>query len=95
MIPPLIVDNKLVTDFLYKANLFNNLFTKQCTAISNDRAVPVSINFETRERLSCLKLCLDGITKIIRSLDENKVHGHDEISVHMVKLCASSRKKLT
>ena len=31
LIPPLLVDNKLVTDSLDKANLFNNFFAKQYT----------------------------------------------------------------
>ena len=93
LIPPLLVDNKLVTDFLDKANLFNNFFAKQCTPISNDSTVPVNINFETRERLSSLEFCVDDIVKIIRSLDQNKAHGHDEISIRMIKLCASSISK--
>ena len=41
LIPPLLADNKLVTDFLDKANLFNNFFAKQCTPISNDSTVPL------------------------------------------------------
>ena len=90
LIPPLLVDDKLLTDFLDKVNLFNNFFAKQCTPISNDSTVPVNINFETRERLSSFEFCVDDIVKIIRSLDQNKAHGHDEISVCMIKLCASS-----
>ena len=66
LIPPLLVDNKLVTDFLDKANLFKNFFTKQCTPISNDSTVPVSINFETMERLSSSEFRVDDIVKIIR-----------------------------
>ena len=72
LIPPLLVDNKLVTDFLDKANLFNNFFAKQCTPISNDSTVRVNKNFETRERLSSLEFCVDDIVTIIRSLDQNK-----------------------
>ena len=71
-IPPLLVNNKLVTDFLDKANLFNNFFAKQCTPISNDSTVRVNKNFETRERLSSLEFCVDDIVTIIRSLDQNK-----------------------
>ena len=93
LIPPLLVDNKLVTDFLDKANLFNNFFAKQCTPISNDSTVPVIINFITRKRLSTLEFCVDDIVKIIKSLDQNKAHGHDEISIRMIKLCASSISK--
>ena len=77
LIPPLLVDDKLLTDFLDKANLFNNFFAKQCTPISNDSTVPENINFETRERLSSLEFCVDDIVKIIRSLDQNKAHGHE------------------
>ena len=90
LIPPLLVDNKLVTDFLDNADLFNNFFAKQCTPISNDSTVPLNINFETRERLSSLESCVDVIVKIIRSLDQNEAHGHNEISIRMIKLCASS-----
>ena len=93
LIPPLLLDNKLVTDFLGKANLFNNFFAKHRTPISNDSTVPVSINFETREKLSSLEFCVDDIVKIIRSLDQNKAHGHDEILIRMIKVCASSTTK--
>ena len=40
LILPLLVDNKLVTDFLDKVNLFNNFFTKKCTPLSNDSTQP-------------------------------------------------------
>ena len=93
LIPPLLVDNKLVTDFLDKANLLNNIFAKQCTPISNDSTVPVNINFETTERLLSLEFCVDDTVKIIRYLDQNKVHGHDKISICMIKLCVSSISK--
>ena len=76
-----------------KANLFNNFFAKQCTPISSDTTVPVSINFVTRERLSSLEFYIDDIVKIIRSLDQNEAHGHDEISMRMIKLCVSSISK--
>ena len=72
-----------------KANLCNGFFTKQCTPISYDSAVPVSVNFETRKRLSSLEFRADDI----RSFDQNKAHGHDEISIYMVKLSASSISK--
>ena len=93
LIPPLVADNKLVTDFLEKANLFNIFFTKECSPISSDSTVTVSIKLESRERLSYLEFGVDDIVMIITSLDRNKAHGHDEISLHMIKLCASSISK--
>ena len=50
----------------------------------------IYMDFETRERHSSLGFCVDDIAKIIRSLDQNKAHGHNEISICMIKLCASS-----
>lgn len=55
-------------------NLFNNFFSKQCTPISNNSMVLVSINFETPEKLSTLELCVDDNVKIIISLDPNKAN---------------------
>ena len=75
------------------ANQFNNFFVKQCTPISNDSTGLVNINFETREILSYLEFCVDDIVKIIRSLDLNKAHGHDEISICMIKFCGSPISK--
>ena len=86
LIPPLLVDNRLVTDFLGKADLFNNFFAKQCTPISKDSTVPVSVSFVTRERLSSFEFYFDDIVKIVRSLDKSKARGHDEISICMIKL---------
>ena len=71
----------------------NDFFAKQCTPITNDSTVPVSINSETRERLSSLEFSVNDIVKVIRSLDQNKAHGHDGISVQMIKLCVSSISK--
>ena len=79
--PPLLVDNKLVTDLLDKGNLFNKCFAKQCPPISNHSTVRVSINFETTEKHLSLEFCVDYIIKIIWSLDQNKGHSHDEISI--------------
>ena len=40
LIPLLLVNNEFVTDFLVKANLFNDFFRKQCRPITNDSALP-------------------------------------------------------
>ena len=39
LIPPLLVRNQFVTDFLVKANFFNDHFSKQCTRIGNNSSV--------------------------------------------------------
>ena len=90
LIPSLLVGNQLVSDVLEKPNLFNDYFSKQCATIDNNSAIPANASFETEERLSTFEICSGGIVKIIRSLDPNKAHEHDEISIRMVKICASS-----
>ena len=89
----MLVGNELVSDFLEKANLFNGYFSKQRTMIDNNSAIPANTSFVTEERLSSFETCSGDIVKIIRSLDTNKAHGHDKISVHMIEICASSISK--
>ena len=93
LIPPILVKDQLVTNFLEKANLFSEFFTQQCNTIENDSTLPNNLVFETTERISSFDISKDEITKIIRSLDPNKAHGYDGISIRMLKLCASSISK--
>ena len=41
-IPPLLQDNKYVTDFKKKIELFNLFFTKQCSKIDNSSELPLN-----------------------------------------------------
>ena len=78
LIPPLLVNNKFVSDFTEKANLFNDFFASQCTPISNS-SYPQE-NLLKHKRLLTLNFKKDDILKIIRNLNVNKVHGHDDIN---------------
>ena len=44
--PPLLVNNKLVSGFHKKAELANHVFAKQCTLVQNTSPLPV-FNFKT------------------------------------------------
>ena len=79
----------LYQTFLVKANLFNDFFSRPCTTVNNDSSIPPNITFATEQKLSTFEFCTDGIVRIIKSLDPNKAHGHDEISIRMIKLCGS------
>ena len=61
--------------------------------VDNGSSIAPNIIFATEQKLSTFEFCRDDIIKIIKSLDPNKVHGHDEISIRMIKLCASSIAK--
>ena len=83
LIPLLLVNNSFVTDFKEKANLFNECFCKQCTPVANDSTLPTLLE-TPNETLS------SDIGKIMKALKVNKAHGHDEISIRMLKLCESA-----
>ena len=48
---------------------------------------------QLKKKLSTSAFCVDDIIKTVKSLDPSKAHGQDEISIRMVKLCASSIAK--
>ena len=73
-----------------KANLVNDFFREQCRPIKNDSSFPNNQTTETVTRLSGITIATDTTIKLIRSLDPNKAHGCDGISIRMLKLCATS-----
>ena len=87
MIPPIIIDNKVITNFREKANFFNNSFASQCTPIVNDSIIPSTIMYRTENRLSTISFKDEDIPKIIKLLNINKAHGHDDISVRLLQIC--------
>ena len=93
LIPPLLVDDKFVTDIQKKANVFNKFFAEQCTPLDNNSSLPVNQLFLTQSRLTSLDLDDDELLKIIRALNINKAHGHDNISIRMIKICEKSSIK--
>ena len=76
-----------------KANVFNDFFTRKCNTFENNSTLPNDLLFENTERISSFDISKDKITKIIGSLDPNKAHRHHGISIHILKLCASSISK--
>ena len=93
MIPPIIVSNKLISDYEEKANHFNKFFASQCTPITNDSQIPESVVFNMEARFSLITCEDNDILKIIRNIDISKAHGFDDISIRMVKLCDDSLVK--
>ena len=51
-IPPLLVNDKLITEFEAKAIIFNKYFASQCTAINNNSVLPSTLNNLTDDKLS-------------------------------------------
>ena len=93
LIPLLLIDDKFVTDIQAKANIFNTLFVDQCTPLKNNSVLPTKQLFLTQARLGTLDFNEGEILKIIRVLNINIAHGHDDISIRMIKICDESLLK--
>ena len=90
IIPTILHNNALVTDFKKKAELLNSYFANQCTLIKSNSTLPVNVQYLTDKRLSSFDFSEDDITKVIQELDPNKAHGQDNISIRMIKICGKS-----
>ena len=89
-IPLIFHDNKFITDFREKAELFNSFFANQCSLITNTSVLPTNCESLTDKSLSNISFTDNDIGKIIKCLDPNKAHGHDMISTCMLKICRDS-----
>ena len=71
------------------ANIFNDFFAVQCTSLTNSSVLPSKISFKTHSRLNSISFEKEDVLKIMRNLNVNKAHGHDNISIRMLKICDS------
>ena len=90
LIPPILVNSKLISNFKEKANHFNAFFASQCTRVSNDSVLPSKTNSVSNVSLSSIQFKDQDILKITRFLNYNKAHGYDDISIRLLKICDSS-----
>ena len=93
LIPPLLVDDKHVTDIKTKTNIFNEYFAEQCTLLKNSSVLSINQTFLTQSKLISLDLNEEEILKIIRALNIHKAHGHNDISIRMIQICHKSLLK--
>ena len=63
-------------------------------SITNDSSLPRLVVINSESSLSAIHLNNDDILKIIRSLNINKVHGHDNISIGIIKMIKICNKAI-
>ena len=90
LIPPLFHENRFITDFKEKAELFNSFFSNQCSLLKNCSKLPTNLRYVTDERLRTINFTTDNIEKTILRLNPNKAHGHENISIRMLKICGNT-----
>ena len=86
LIPPLFHENRFITDFKEKAELFNSFFSNQHSLLENCSKLPTNLRYVTDKRLRTIHFTADNIEKIIVNLNPNKAHGHGSISILMLKI---------
>ena len=91
----MLFNGAFVTDFEEKAKILNSFFAKQFTLVLNNSVLPSEFTYMTDECIQSLTFSESDVIKIIRTLDVNKAHCHDNISVRMIKLCINSVNPLT
>ena len=89
-IPPLLEDDKFVTDTKTKADILIHFFAEQCTPLKKDSKLPSNQIYLTQSRLVSLNFNEDEILKIIRALNPHKAHNYKDISIRMIKICDKS-----
>ena len=85
LIPPILNGNKYASDFKEKANYFTEFLNLQCFPVVNGSVLP-NKSYLTGSSLDSTVISGSDILKTIRSLDINKGHGNDDISVRMLRL---------
>ena len=66
--------------------IFNDFFVRQCSLLENDAVLP-ALSPRTSLILEDIEVSPRKILELIRSLDSNKAHGCDDVSIAMLKIC--------
>ena len=75
---------------LKKSEMFNSFFANHCSLIPNNSILPSKLKLLTEHIVTSCDFSETDILQIINSQDSNKAHGHDMISIRMLKLCGES-----
>ena len=78
-----------MTDFRETAEIFNSFFAKQCSLINSNSSLPSEIIKKAGNSLYSEEFSTEDILRVINNLDSNEAHGHDEISIRMLKICGT------
>ena len=85
-VPPIYKNNRYVTDFKEKCQFSNSYFSEQCTLLKNISTLPNTCSKHTNNILDTIIFSKEDRYKIIKNFDPNNSHGHEMISIHMIKL---------
>ena len=76
-----------------KPNYSILFFSKQCSIVDNGSEIPFFLHPKTDRSLSNITFTEKDTEKIMQNLDSNKAHGHNIISIRMLKISGESITK--
>ena len=88
-IPPLNHNNRQISDFQEKAEIFNAFFSSQCTVLETNSELP-QFELKTNTSLENITFTIDDVISLLKNLKPDKSHGWDNISARMIKLCGDT-----
>ena len=77
-----------MSDFSKKGNIFDNFFSSISTPINYPSYLIFFFSYRTDSK--SFHVTENDILAIIKTLDPNKAHGCDNISIKMIKICSQS-----
>ena len=86
VVPPIFVNGKFITEIKGNRDYFNIFFANQFSIIS-DSSLPKEINTVKSEYTTFNE---NDIMKVLNALDVKKAHGHNYVSIQMLKICGES-----
>ena len=91
--PPLLVNNNLISNFIEKANIFNNFLVRQCQPIANSSIFPSNQILYKQNSLRDFDTDCGKVLRLINILNPHKARVHDGTSIRMIKLCNLTKTK--
>ena len=85
-IVPLFNESRFITDFTKKSEDYIFFF---CTMHPYNSSLPADVNYIVDKRLSTVTFSAKDIRNI-QNLNSNKAHGHDNISIRMLRICGDT-----
>lgn len=76
-----------------KCMFFNSYFAVQCTALVNNAQFPTRITTHSESVLTSIDFFFERFSNTMKQLYPNKAHGHDNVSIRIMKLCQDSINK--
>ena len=83
VIPPILWNATFITNICEKITLFSTFFADQCTPINNSSTLP-TFEYKINSKIEDVSFSEHEIVSIICSLNSNKAHGWDGISIRMI-----------